>query len=118
MSTEADVIAAVQRYVEGVTRADPAIVRGSFAANAVMWGYLGGAYESISADTFAETIVAPPQPAGPEYSHRVHSVVVTGRIASAILDEEGYLGANFRDIFGLVEVDGVWRIASKVFTTV
>lgn len=118
MSTETDVIAAVERYVEGVTKANPAIVTDSFAPNAVMWGYLGEAYESISSDTFAKNIVAPSQPAGPEYSHRVHSVVVTGRIASAILDEEGYLGANFRDIFGLVEVDGVWRIASKVFTTV
>lgn len=113
----AEVIAAVERYVEGVTKADPAIVKDAFLPNAVMWGYLGEQYESITAEFFADVVVAGTSPTGPEYSHEIHSVVVTGRTAVAVLDERGYLGSDFRDVFGLVEIDGVWRIASKVFTT-
>ncbi|MBC9943103.1 nuclear transport factor 2 family protein [Leucobacter sp. cx-328] len=36
----------------------------------------------------------------------------------AILEETAYLGANFHNQFGLVRIDGRWRIVSKVFTTV
>ncbi|MFT4232628.1 MAG: nuclear transport factor 2 family protein [Leucobacter sp.] len=48
----------------------------------------------------------------------MHSITVTGDIAHAVLDERGFLGADFRNHFGLIKRDGAWRITSKVFTTV
>lgn len=83
-----EVRAAVQRYVDGCVAADPSAVADAFDENAVMWGYLG-----------------------PDYA------TMTGEIAHAVLDEWGFLGANFRNHFGLIGRDGVWRITSKVFTT-
>lgn len=113
-----EVIEAIQRYVDGCKAADPEAVRGAFAADAVMWGYLGEEYVTMSGADFAANVIAGADPAGHAYAAEIHSVVVTGGIAHAILDERGFLGADFRNHFGLVRRDGVWRIASKVFTTV
>lgn len=109
---------AIQRYVDGCKAADPEAVREAFAPDAVMWGYLGAKYATMSGADFAAKVIAGADPAGPEYAAEIHSVVVTGEIAHAILDERGFLGADFRNHFGLVRRDGVWRIASKIFTTV
>ncbi|MBL3689943.1 nuclear transport factor 2 family protein [Leucobacter chromiireducens] len=117
-AAEAAVRAAVQRYVDGCVAADPAAVRDAFSADAVMWGYLGPDYVTMSGADFAANVIATAAPAGAEYRAEIHGIVVTGSIAHAVLDERQFLGANFRNHFGLVLRDGEWRIASKVFTTV
>ncbi len=113
-----DVRAAVQKYVDGCAAADPEAVREAFDENAIMWGYLGGDYATMSGADFAANVVATAEPAGPEYTSDIHSITVTGDVAHAVLDETQFLGADFRNFFGLVRRDGVWRITSKVFTTV
>ncbi|WP_024355404.1 nuclear transport factor 2 family protein [Leucobacter chironomi] len=118
MSEAAAVEAAVQKYVDGCAAADADVVRDAFDPNAVMWGYLGPDYATMSGADFAANVVATAEPAGPEYSSEIHSVTVTGDVAHAVLDERGFLGADFRNHFGLIKRDGVWRITSKVFTTV
>jgi len=118
MSEEAAVRAAVQKYVDGCVAADPAGVRDAFDENAIMWGYLGPDYATMSGADFAANVVATAQPAGPEYSFEIHDVTVQGDVAHAVLDEQQFLGADFRNFFGLIKRDGVWRITSKVFTTV
>lgn len=114
---EQEVRDAVERYVEAVRTNNPALVKVAFAEDAVMWGYLGPDYVSQSAESFADDVIATAPPADPAYSYEIHSVEAQGNIASATLDEKAFLGADFRNIFGLVKVDGVWRIVSKVFTT-
>lgn len=115
---EAEVIAAVQKYVDGCKAADAEKVRDAFDENAIMWGYLGPDYVTMTGADFAANVVATATPAGGEYASDIHSVVVTGDIAHAVLDEKQFLGADFRNHFGLIRRDGVWRITSKVFTTV
>ncbi|RGE24337.1 nuclear transport factor 2 family protein [Leucobacter sp. wl10] len=110
--------AAVQKYVDGCAAADPDLVRDAFDEHAVMWGFLGPDYVTMSGADFASDVVAAAQPAGPEYTCDIHGIEVTGDVARAVLDERGFLGADFRNLFGLVRRDGVWRITSKVFTTV
>ncbi|MCB1274484.1 MAG: nuclear transport factor 2 family protein [Leucobacter sp.] len=118
MSSEAEVRAAVQKYVDGCAAADPAMVRDAFDENAVMWGYLGAEYSTMRGAEFAAEVVATAEPLGEEYSYEIHGIVVQGEVAYAILDEVQFLGADFRNFFGLIRRDGVWRITSKVFTTV
>lgn len=113
-----EVRAAVQRYVDGCAAADPDAVRDAFHGDAVMWGYLGTEYATMSGADFAASVIATAEPAGPEYAYEIHSISVQGDVAHAILDEKQFLGADFRNFFGLVRRDDVWRIASKVFTTV
>lgn len=118
MSTaEQAVEAAVQKYVDGCRAADAEQVRDAFDEHAVMWGYLGPDYVTMSGADFAANVVATAEPAGPEYASEIHGVEVVGDVASAVLDERQFLGADFRNFFGLVRRDGVWRITSKVFTT-
>ena len=114
---KAEVRAAVERYVDGVRRNDPEAVKRAFSDDAVMWGYLGPDYVTQSAAAFADEVVATAPPADPAYSYEIHGIEVFGNIASAVLDEDAYLGADFRNHFGLVRIDGEWRITSKVFTT-
>ena len=113
-----EVKAVVQKYVDGCVAADPAAVADAFDEHAVMWGYLGDAYATMTGAEFAAHVVASADPTGAEYHADIHDIVVTGEIATAILDERGFLGSNFRNHFGLIRRDGVWRITSKVFTTV
>jgi hypothetical protein len=110
--------AAVQKYVDGCAAADPERVRDAFDEHAVMWGYPGPDYVTMSGADFAAGVVATAQPAGPGYSSEIHSIEVVGDVASAVLDEKGFLGADFRNFFGLIRRGGEWRITSKVFTTV
>lgn len=83
-----------------------------------MWGYLGTEYATMSGADFAANVVAPADPAGSEYSYEIHGISVQGDMVHAVLDEKQFLGSDFRNFFGLVRRDGVWRIASKVFTTI
>ncbi|WP_022890813.1 nuclear transport factor 2 family protein [Agromyces italicus] len=114
---EEQVRAAVELYVTGVSTNDPAVVMRAFNDDAVMWGYLGPELVSQSARSFAEHVVATAPPPDPEYAHEIHGIMITGDIATAVLDEWSYLGSDFRNHLGLVRVEGVWRIVSKVFTT-
>ncbi|XPP26382.1 MAG: nuclear transport factor 2 family protein [Leucobacter sp.] len=113
-----DVQAAVQKYVDGCVAADPDLVREAFDEHAVMWGYLGADYVTMSGADFAANVVGTAEPAGDSYAADIHSVSVQGDVATAMLDEKQFLGADFRNFFGLIRRDGVWRITSKVFTTV
>ena len=114
---EDQVRAAVERYVAGVSTNDAELVKQAFTEDGRMWGYLGDDFTVMTAVDFAEQVVATAPPADPAYRAEIHGIEVTGGIATAILDERAYLGSDFRNQFGLVRVDGVWRIASKVFTT-
>ena len=116
-TTAAAVREAVELYVAGVRANDPETVKRAFSDDAVMWGYLGPTYVTQSGRSFADEVVATAPPEDPQYRYEVHSVEVHGSIASAVLEEQAYLGANFRNQFGLVLIEGVWRITSKVFTT-
>lgn len=115
---EAEVRAAVQKYIDGCAAADADKVRDSFTDDAFMWGYLGPDYTTMSGADFAANVIAMAEPAGDDYRSEIHSISVKGDVANAVIDEEGFLGANFRNYFGLIRRDGVWRISSKMFTTV
>lgn len=112
-----EVRAAVQKYVDGCVAADPAVVRDAFDAHAVMWGYLGPDFVTMTGAEFADNVVGTAAPSEASYAADIHSIEVDGDIARAVLDERQFLGADFRNYFGLVRRDGIWRITSKVFTT-
>lgn len=114
---EDQVRAAVELYVEGVSTNSPGLVKRAFSEDAVMWGYLGPNYATQSALSFADDVVATAPAPDPAYSYEIHSIAVTGNVATAVLDEKAYLGADFRNHFSLAVIDGAWRITGKLFTT-
>ena len=104
-------------HEDGCVAADPAVVRDAFGAHPVMWGYLGPDFVTMTGAEFADNVVGTAAPSEASYAADIHSIEVDGDIARAVLDERQFLGADFRNYFGLVRRDGIWRITSKVFTT-
>ena len=54
---------------------------------------------------------------GADYRAVISSIEVVGRVASAVLKEEGFFNNNFTDFFHLMKKDGQWKIISKTYTT-
>lgn len=118
MST-VEVQAAVEKYVSGVIANDVGLVSSAFRVDAVMWGFLGGdSVVTLPISTFLDVVAGAPDPSGwaADYTHKIHSIEITGDVAVAVLEETGYLGgADFTNYFSLVREDGRWQIAGKTF---
>ncbi len=109
---------AVETYVRGVSANDAGVVSAAFRPDAFMWGYLGGeAPVAMPVEDFLKVVAGAPDPRTwiTGYSHRIRSVEVTGDVAVAVLEESGYLGADFTNYFSLVRAGGEWKIAGKTF---
>jgi putative lumazine-binding protein len=109
---------AVENYVKGVSENNPGIVASVFREDARLWGFLGGIeVVSMSVSEFVTVVSTAPDPAQwiADYTHRIRSIEVSGDTAIAVLEESGYLGADFTNYFTLVKQDGQWKIASKTF---
>ncbi len=121
MESEQQVRAVVERYVDGCRRGDAETVRSAFRPDARMWGWLGPDLVAAPIEEFLAVVAGPepPEAAGWEerYRSEIHSISVTGEVAVAVLEESGFLGADFTNHFSLVREDGAWLIASKTFTT-
>jgi hypothetical protein len=108
----------METYVKGVSANDPATVYSAFRPDAFMWGYLGGSDPvAMPIDEFLNVVASAPAPETwiSGYGHRIRSIEVTGAVAVAVLEETGYLGADFTNYFSLVLEDSQWKIASKTF---
>lgn len=116
--SHADVEATVERYVLGVTTGDRTVVASAFRPDAYMWGYLGDQLVCTPIGAFLDVVAAAPDPSSwiDGYQHRIRDVEVTGRVARAVLDETGYLGADFTNYFTAVHEEATgWLLASKTF---
>ena len=82
-----------------------------------MTGYFNGEFYSGSAELFFDELRDNPSPAstGAEYIGEILSVEQFGDIAHVILKEQGYLGADFINLFQLVRIDESWLIFSKAY---
>ena len=104
-------------YVEACRAGDVKTLRSLFAANALMWGFYQGDYYLGSPQPFYDEVRDNPSPAetGIEYIGEITSVEQYGDIAQVTLREQGYLGADFTNLFQLALLDGDWLIVSKAY---
>ncbi|MFJ5265554.1 nuclear transport factor 2 family protein [Streptomyces sp. NPDC088387] len=110
--------AAVENYVKGVSENDPEIVASAFREDAYLWGFLGDTeVVAMPVSEFLKVVSKAPDPSQwiADYTHRIRSIEVSGDTAIAVLEESGYLGADFTNYFTLVNQGGQWKIASKTF---
>jgi hypothetical protein len=118
MSDPAAVRAVIEEYVAACRVRSVDRLKAIFHPDALMSGFLMDQRLLGSTQPFYDALQhAPADPPGSRYDVEITSVNVTGRIASATLQERGFLGLDFTDYFHLVEVDGQWQIVSKTFTT-
>lgn len=117
----------VQKYIECVGNSNVALVGEIFHPKGTLSGYLvvpGGPEEG---SFFIENAVqllsqymkdAPPtSESSPNYSGKIISTEVIGRLAIAVVVEEGLEGRDFVNHFQLQKVDGRWYITSKVLVS-
>ena len=112
--SEYDAIAkSVQRYVDGGKSGRGAEMKDAFHPDATIFGYIG-------ADLFAgpiQKLFDWNDQNGPakDLQARLASIDITGTIATVRLELDNWTGHRFTDMFTLLQVDGEWKIISKVF---
>lgn len=106
----------VRDYVEGMVFNDEAKLRRAFHAKAAIIGhFVGGRFEWLSLDQFAEAIKGPgPAPAGSEAVWDVISVDISGDSAVVKINDE-FAGLRFTDTLSLLKIEGAWRIVNKIY---
>jgi hypothetical protein len=103
----------VQRYVDGGRSGRSADMKAAFHPGATIFGYIG-----------SDLLAGPIQMLfdwndqnGPAtgLQARLASIEIGGTIATARLELDNWTGHRFTDMFTLLQVDGEWKIISKVF---
>ena len=107
----------IETLVEACRSGDVELLQSVFTDNALMTGYFGGEFYTGSPQLFYDEVRDNPSPAstGAEYTGEITSVEEYGEIANVTLQETGFLGANFINLFQLVHKDGTWLIYSKLY---
>jgi hypothetical protein len=107
----------ITELVEACHSGDVDKLRGVFSQGALMSGFFKGEYYSGPPQPFFDELRDNPSPAstGAEYIGEIISVEEFGGIANVVLEEKGFLGANFINLFQLVCKDDSWLIVSKAY---
>ncbi|MEO1055855.1 MAG: nuclear transport factor 2 family protein [Actinomycetota bacterium] len=110
------IVEALQRYVDGATGTNSAIMRPSFDDRATVYSIDGdGAIAGGPADVALFDPVDNALPPSPDAQSATIHIDVVRTAASARVDTDGLAGANYTDFFHLLKVHGEWKIVSKVF---
>ncbi len=106
---------AVQLMSDGEANGDVAKLREAFHADARMFGSLAGTRYDVPIEELFTLAESAPADTG-NYRSRVLSVQQTGDAAVAVVAEENYWGTvSFIDYLLLARIDGLWKIACKLF---
>ena len=109
-----DVVATVEKYVEGLRVGNADGVAGAFRQDAVMYGFtngelLGGPISNLY-DFVATTGDAP------DIKTRLDVIGITPTTAVVKVDMEGdAIGADYTDFHTLLKQDGKWSVIAKVY---
>ena len=116
-ATEAAAIEeAVQRYIDGASKGDPAKLKEAFHDEAWMFGSVGDQRYDMPISQMAEMVTSQPLDSDGSYTARITSVEQVGDAATARLEEAGcWGGLSFVDFFTLAKIDGTWKIVNKTF---
>ena len=115
--------AVLQDYIDGTFEGDVEKLRSCFHPDAVMNGYIGEKLQEGTPDIFFENIGNAPPFKDSDFADRVTGKIafvhVSGRCASAAVEETGYAGMlAFTDYFHLAQTSsGEWKIYSKYVCT-
>ena len=107
------IAATIQTYIDGARRGDESLMREAFLAGATVSGSYGGKPTDWALEEFC-AVIAKGGPAS-DLKARIAGIEVCGSAAMARLEAENWRGTRYTDFFVLLNRDGGWRIASKVF---
>ncbi len=113
ISERAAIARTIQRYVEGGKTGQTEEMKRAFHPGATIFGYIG-----------SELVGGPIQllfdwneknGAATKLEAQIISIDVMESIATVRLELDNWSGHRFTDMFTLLQVDGEWKIFSKVF---
>lgn len=109
----------ITTYVESYISADVASLRGVFASDAIMNGYVGDRLVAGTPEPFIENVGKAPSLAsrGIKPTYEIGDVSLRGNAAAVTIQEHGFGDFNFTDFMHLLKRDGEWKIISKTFST-
>jgi hypothetical protein len=110
----AGIRAAIELYFEGHATGDPSLMREAFLGSAHIEGIRNGQFTSWTLDEYCALFKGKPAPDEESRQRTIDLVDVSGNsgLAKATLRH----GATvFTDYFVLLNVDGQWKIANKVY---
>lgn len=109
-----DVVAAVQKYVDGMRTGDPRGTSEAFHQDAVMYGYAGGSLLGGPITNLYDYVEKSGR--APEMRARIDVLAITPTAAVARVDmEQDANGADYTDFHSLLKQDGRWVVIAKVF---
>ena len=108
--------AAVNQYLRGHATGDPAEMRRAFLPTAHIEGLRDGKFVSWTAEEYSSRFTGKPAADEAARKRTIDSVHVMGTAAMAQATLV-HGATTFTDYFVLLKVDGVWKIANKVYSS-
>jgi Putative lumazine-binding len=107
----------VQLYIDGASTGDAEKLKEAFHEKGWMFGCVAGQRFDAPFTTMIQELTVNPLDSDGGYRGRVLSVDQASDVAFATVEESGCWGnLSFIDYFTLANIDGAWKIVSKVFT--
>jgi hypothetical protein len=106
----------LEKYNQGVAKADSSIMKPAFAEEATIFGVENGKLSGGAITALYQGIDRDFRPS-PEGRAVIAYINVTGTAANARVDTNDVSGLCFTDYFNLLKVDGTWIIVSKIYHT-
>ena len=114
-SDEEGVRAALTHYLTGHATGDPSHMRLAFLPTAHIEGLRDGTFVSWTLDEYCANFKGRPAPDEASRKRTIDRIDIVGTAAMARATLV-HGATTFTDYFVLLEVDGEWRIANKVYT--
>lgn len=113
---EQGVRAAIEQYFRGHATAQPDEMRKAFLPTAHVEGLRSGQFTSWTAEDYASRFTGRPAPDEAARKRTIDVVDVSGTAAMARATLV-HGATTFTDYFVLLKVEGVWKIANKVYSS-
>jgi hypothetical protein len=110
------IVDVLNKYNEGGSKADSAIMKPAFNDKATIFGVEDGKLSGGEIQNLFNAIDTAFRPS-PEAKAAIARIDIVGTAASARVDTDNISGYRFTDFFNLLKVDGKWTIVSKIYHT-
>jgi hypothetical protein len=112
--TNAEILAVVKTYVDGMCQNDPAKLRDAMHEKSCCIGHYDGGLEWDTRDAFIAAVGKAVDTPDPAPWHVVNAISIVGDVA-VVQVEDIWLGMHFDDTLTLLRHENRWVIVSKVF---
>jgi len=112
------IVEAMNKYNEGLARADSAIMKPTFSEKATMFSVdANGKLKGGPVQQSLFDVVGSKFRPSPEAKAVFASIDIVGTAASVRIDTNDLSGFSFTDFFHLLKAEGKWTVVSKIFYT-